>query len=95
MDFAEKLRSVEGTVDVSDGIGKRAAELKINVDKAKGIGHGITVAQVFLKVNQLLSPPKATTTLTVGNRDYDIVVTDQKSLQSLTIDELRKTTLLR
>ncbi|NLY11671.1 MAG: efflux RND transporter permease subunit [Firmicutes bacterium] len=93
MDFAEKLRSVEGTVDVSDGIGKRAAELKINVDKAKGIGHGITVAQVFLKVNQLLSPPKATTTLTVGNRDYDIVVTDQKSLQSLTIDELRKTTL--
>ena len=55
VDVAELVASVEGTEEVSDGIDRSEPELRVILDKEKSIAHGLTVAQVFMEVNDLLS----------------------------------------
>ena len=46
-DVAAIVESVEGTVDVSDGLEESTGELRIIIDRNKAIEHGLTVAQIF------------------------------------------------
>ncbi|NLL87645.1 MAG: efflux RND transporter permease subunit [Firmicutes bacterium] len=78
-DVAAIVADVPGTVEVSDGLEDTAPELRIIVDKQKGIAKGITVGQVLLAVNQELSSDSAVTTLTVGNAEYSVFVTDPQT----------------
>ena len=91
-DIAKMLEDIEGTVDVSDGIDKEAMEMRITVDKEKAMEKGLTVAQVFADINSKLSKGKTSTTLTVNNEDFPVIVVDgekqsieRKDLEDLTI----------
>lgn len=74
-DVAALLTEVEGTTDVSDGLGEAEEELRIIIDRDKAIDYGLTVAQVFTQVNAKLADPSNATTLVAVDKDYNVYVT--------------------
>ena len=87
-DIAGIVASVDGTTEVSDGIDRTEAEIRVVVDKDKSITHGLTVAQVFMELNELLKTESVATTLTVGNIDYDVLVRDEVSMKEITREDI-------
>lgn len=75
-DIAGILTDIEGTEEVSDGIQRTEPEIRVTVDKEKSIGYGLTVAQVFGEIHQLLKAQPADTTITIGSIDYEVRVKD-------------------
>ena len=73
-DIAGILESVEGTVEVSDGIDHPTDELTITVDKNKAMAEGLTIAQIFADIQGRVSTGTQTTTLSVNNVDLPVVV---------------------
>ncbi len=83
-DLANIVSDVAGTIDVSDGIEATEPELMITVNKDNSIAKGLTVAQVYMQINKLLANEAASTTIAVGNKDYNIFVTDETGKANLT-----------
>lgn len=75
-DYAEAMRGIEGTKDVSDGQEKPSMELRVSVNKEKAMAHNLTVAQVYQELAALIATPAASTTLTTDTDDFDIYVKD-------------------
>ncbi len=73
-EVAAIIESVEGTTEVSNGLGKTNEELRIIVDKDKAIGYGLTVAQVFTQIAPKLADASVATTLEAANKDYSVYV---------------------
>jgi len=88
VDVAELVASVEGTEEVSDGIDRSEPELRVILDKEKSIAHGLTVAQVFMEVNDLLSSEGVSTKISAGNIDYNVWVEDSESQRSITREDI-------
>ena len=84
MDIAKIVASVDGTTEISDGIDRTEPEIRVIVDKDKSIAHGLTVAQVFMEINELLKTTGVDTTITVGNIDYAVRVQDEASMREIT-----------
>lgn len=87
-DVAAIVASVEGTVEVSDGIDRTEPEIRVIVDKEASIQYGLTVAQVFMAINQLLQEQGVDTTITVGNIDYDVRVKDTETMREVTREDI-------
>lgn len=93
-DVAGIVSSVEGTIDVSDGLEKTAPEIRVTVDKNKSIAKGLTVAQVFMEVNKILKSESAATSLSAGGKNYDVFVMDENSNTDLTGTDLQSFTIV-
>ncbi len=78
-EVADMIASVDGTVEIDDGLGKEKQEIRVTVDKDKAIAKGLTVAQVYSAVADWLAAPKSVTTLTDGGLDYAVYVKDARS----------------
>ena len=76
-DVATIIESVEGTMDVSDGMEETTGELRILVDRDKAIECGLTVAQVFQQINVKISEDTGSTQLVTDTKEYDILVIHQ------------------
>lgn len=92
-EVAAIVESVEGTTDVSNGLGKTSEELRIIVDKDKAVSYGLTVAQVFAQVAPKLADASVATTLEAANKDYSVYVANGKDeeltralVQELTVE---------
>jgi len=73
-EVAAVVESVEGTTNVSNGLGDTNEELRIIVDRDKAISHGLTVAQVFTQLAPKLADASVATTLEAANKDYSVYV---------------------
>ncbi len=73
------IEDVDGTTEIDNGISKEAPAVKITVDKDKAIKNGLTTAQVYMAVDSAINPNNKASELTLGNRDYDIVVLDDSN----------------
>jgi multidrug efflux pump subunit AcrB len=73
-DVSEIVSSVEGTIDVTDGIEETAPELRVVVDKDKSISKGLTVAQVFVQINSILSEDPSVTAISIDNKEYEVFI---------------------
>jgi len=73
-ELAAIIESVEGTANVSNGLGESGEELRITVDKDKAISHGLTVAQVFTQIAPKLAEASVATTLEASEKDYSVYV---------------------
>ena len=73
------LSDVDGLVDIDNGVGKEADEIKITVDKTKAIRYGITTAQVMGVVAGTLQGEEVVTKLSMNGDLYDLYVYDQFS----------------
>lgn len=87
------LENIEGTTEIDSGISKEAPALKITVDKDKAIENGLTTAQIFMAVDKAINPQNKASELTLNNRDYSIMVLDEKS-GMLDIDEVKNLELI-
>ena len=91
-DVAKILEETEGTAEVSDGLDENVMEIRVVVDKEKAMEEGLTVAQVFSNINTLVSKGKSSTTLTVNNKDYPVIVVDGEN-QNMTRSDLENLTI--
>jgi len=73
------VESIEGSTEIDNGISKEAPAVKITVDKDKAIKNGLTTAQVFIAVDSAVDPNNKVSELTLGSRDYDIVVLEDSN----------------
>ncbi len=80
-DVAAIVESVEGTVDVSDGLEESTGELRIIIDRNKAIEHGLTVAQIFQQIQAKLADATSATTLETEIEEYDVYVKKAKDLE--------------
>lgn len=84
-DVADIVSNVEGTMEVDDGMGVPAMQTIITVDKDAAMRYGYTVAQIYSEVSTAITGEQTSTTLTVGNDNYPvIIVSDPDSLPNNT-----------
>lgn len=91
-DVKKIVEGVEGTQNVTDGTEDNHEELRVVVDKAKAMSHGLTVAQVYQEISGHISEPRSTTALSTDTDEYDIYVADGAA-ETLTRDGVRNMTL--
>lgn len=78
-DIADMLSSLEGTVEVTDLDAESTPELRVSVDKSKALEYGLTVAQVYQQVAELLTESSSVTTITIDSVDYPVTVVDDSA----------------
>ena len=88
----EKLSEVDGLEEIDNGVEDATPEYRIVVDKDKAAQYGLTVAQVFQKVQASLAEASAATTLTTANQDYSVYVKDEEQ-EAYTIDDIKNMTI--
>jgi HAE1 family hydrophobic/amphiphilic exporter-1 len=77
--IADALAAVEGVVEVDNGIGIPADEIKITIDKNKAVEHGYLTAVVAMQIMETLSNEEVVTSITQGGSIYDIYLYDSNS----------------
>lgn len=70
------LEGVDGLIDVDNGIGKEADEIKITVDKEEAIKYNVMTAMVLGAVAGTLAGEEVVTEINVGGDLYDVYVYD-------------------
>ena len=73
-EVAAIVESVEGTVEVSDGMGDADEELRILIDRDEAVHYGLTVAQVYAQLYAKLAAASSATTLVAADKDYNVYV---------------------
>ncbi len=73
-EVAAIVESVEGTAEVSDGLGESQEELRIRIDRQEAVQYGLTVAQVFTQIASKLADASSATTLVAADKDYNVYV---------------------
>lgn len=91
-DYAEILKRIEGTTDVSDGQERPSSELRITVNKEAAMSHNLTVAQVYQQLAALVATPTATSTLMTDTEDLDVYVKDSGN-EAMTREDVRNVKL--
>lgn len=72
--IAEKLNRIEGIAESSDGLEESAAALQVNIDRAKAASHGMTVAQIYMKIATALQDSASLSDVTLDNVDMSLSV---------------------
>lgn len=91
-DVKEIVEKTEGTQNVTDGTEDNDEELRVVVDKAKAMAHGLTVAQVYQEISGHISDARSTTALSTDTDEYDIYVVDDAA-ETMTRDDIRNMTI--
>jgi HAE1 family hydrophobic/amphiphilic exporter-1 len=77
--IANIMEDVDGVVEVDNGIGILADEMKVTVDKETAIQYGITTAQVLGVISGYLATEEVVTTINESGNLYDVYVIDSSS----------------
>lgn len=91
--IGEKLEGVEGLTEINNGLEEATPEYRLVVDKDKAAEYGLTVAQVYQKVQAALAESSSATTLSTDTKDYSVYVKNEeeeqytlKDINNLTIE---------
>ncbi len=88
----KKLEEVEGLTEISNGLEETTPEYRIVVDKDKAAEYGLTVAQVYQKIQGTLAESSSATTLTVDSKEYPVYVKDEE-IENCTLKDVEKLTI--
>ncbi|MCR5755505.1 MAG: efflux RND transporter permease subunit [Acetatifactor sp.] len=80
-EVAAIVESVEGTKNVSDGLGETDEELRVIIERDKAIDYGLTVAQVFSQVMAKVADATSATTLVTESKDYSVYVMNGNDIE--------------
>lgn len=75
-EISKIIQDVDGVTEVDDGIGEVSPALKINIDKNKAMKKGLTVAQVYTEVSNLLKSDVKSTSVSLDNNTYSVNITN-------------------
>lgn len=78
-DLMEMLSGVEGLENPSNGQEEGAPQLRVVIDKDAAMRYGLTVAQIYSELSGALTTETTSTTLTVGQSDYEVNVVDERN----------------
>jgi len=92
IEMGEKMENIKGVDEVDNGLEDATPEYRITVDKDKAAKYGLTVAQVFQKVQGALADAKSATTLTTDTKDYSVYVKHEND-ESYTLKEVENLTI--
>ena len=84
----DRLKTVKGLKEISNGMEDGTAEYRVNIDREKAMKYTLTVAQVFSQINAKVKEQTKTTTITTDTKDYDVVVKNEKD-ENITRDQLK------
>ncbi|WP_213818307.1 efflux RND transporter permease subunit [Garciella nitratireducens] len=87
-DVAKMIKDTKGTTEVTTNFDDNTLEIRVTVDKEKAMEKGLTVAQVYSNINGQLSEGKSATTINMENRDYPVIVVNDKK-ETITRDTLK------
>ena len=76
-DVRAMIEKLEGVDSVSGMEEQTEASLHLVIDKDKAMSYGLTVAQVYAQIAARLSTSVTSTTITVGDTDYDVLIFDE------------------
>ena len=76
-DVSAMIEKLEGVDTVSGLEEETEAALHLVIDKDKAMSYGLTVAQVYGQIAARLSTSVTSTTITVGDTDYDVLILDE------------------
>ncbi len=89
----EKLAALEGIAAVDDGQEQAAPEVRVTVDKNAAMRYGLTVAQVYQQLAAKIPTDTSATTVTLENETYPVIVASGGDQETLTRENLERTTL--
>ncbi|MBQ3724899.1 MAG: efflux RND transporter permease subunit [Oscillospiraceae bacterium] len=72
--LAQRMAQVDGVASVSDGLEDAAAALHIAVDREKAMAHGMTVAQVYMKIAAALPSTVTGADVTLDGSKMGVVI---------------------
>ncbi|MDO5127661.1 MAG: efflux RND transporter permease subunit [Eubacteriales bacterium] len=90
--IATVLEGIEGTDEVKSGIEETDPEIHIAVDKDAAMREGVTVAQVYMAINEKMSNETAAGSINIDKTEYDCVVIDKEEAAK-TPDDIRNMTI--
>jgi len=73
-DIAEILDDIEGTVNVETGLEDTEVETRIQVNKDKAMGEGLTIAQIYGEISSALQTEAQATILTIDSKSYPVML---------------------
>ena len=85
--IAQRIESVAGTTEVSDGLEDAAPAVHITVDRMAAMKHGMTVAQVYMQVAAKMNTTVSGEQMTLDEQKMDLVL-DSSSESQITLEEL-------
>lgn len=88
----DKLEKVKGLEEIDNGVEDATPEYRIVVDKDKAAKYGLTVVQVFQRVQGALAEAGSATTLSTDTQDYSVYVKDEQ-VEKYTIDDVKNMTI--
>jgi multidrug efflux pump subunit AcrB len=77
-DVMQMVREIKGYEEPSNGQEEGDKEVLVKVDKDKAMRLGLTVAQVYSELSQKLTTEKKSTTLSVGDEEFDVKIVDER-----------------
>ena len=87
-EIMKRVKSVEGTKDVTNELENSGKEFRIQVDKAKAMRYSLTVAQVFSEVKKKVAEATSSSKVTTDTNDYQVFIKSEKD-ENLTRELLR------
>lgn len=72
--ISETLETVEGIAEVSGGADDTTPTLYVSVDKEKAAAHGLTVAQTYMNLAQLLKNSASSTSVSANTTSLDVTI---------------------
>ncbi len=76
-DVRGMVRKLEGVEEVSEREDQTEAALHLIIDKDKAMSYGLTVAQIYGQIAARLSTSVTSTSISVGDSDYDVLILDE------------------
>ena len=87
-ELMERVKSVKGTIDVTNELENSGKEFRVQVDKAKAMRYSLTVAQVFSEVQKKVAEATSSSKISTDTNDYNVFIKSQND-EDLTRDLLR------
>ena len=85
-DLSKLISSVKGIKEVEVGTGDTGSETRIIIDKNKAMEYGLTIAQIYQSIANDLQHGKDSTTLTIEDNNYPVIVTSEDKLSKEDLD---------
>lgn len=90
--IGKKLEEIDGLTEINNGLEEATPEYRLIVNKDKASQYGLTVAQVYQKVQGVLAESSSATTLSTASKDYSVYVKDEEE-EAYTLQDIKNLTI--